>query len=573
MPFYIFVTKRDAMRGRILICLVFFLMKDIGLGAQVSRDPLFDALKERGEIYVVMNTGKLKAAAYLPPGVSIDRIKGDSVFLYFHPADSTYIRAHLSDLTLLVPPSEKTIPHMAAGPDEVLNGTAYPTWNQYLEIMEYFADTWPEICTIDTIGVTPRGRLILAAVLNGGHYQRGTVPEVFYTSSIHGDEVTGYSLMLRLINYLLTGNTLPDIEDIYRDKIIVINPLSNPDGTYYESDTTIFGAIRANSNLADLNRNYPDPKNGDHPDGRNWQPENIAMMDYMGTNPPALSANFHGGAEVFNYPFDTWVDRHADDEWFMFIGHEYADTASKTQSSYMNDLNNGITDGFDWYEVHGGRQDYVTWFLFGREVTIELSEEKMPPANQLNSFWDLNRASMLNLIRQSNYGLYGHVTDAVNGKGVEATISIPEHDRLHSEIQCRKDGSFTRFLISGTYSLTISADGYVTLETDPTTIENYLRTEINVALDPLATESEYSAKTDPNPFYDEFSLIIHSLDEDYVYTSIYSMQGILLDERFFLMERGRNEFSISPHIGSPGMYVLVLRSEHFNSRLKIIKGK
>jgi hypothetical protein len=33
----------------------------------------------------------------------------------------------------------------------------------------------------------------------------------------------------------------------------------------------------------------------------------------------------------------------------------------------------GVTNGYDWYRITGGRQDYVTWFLRGREVTIEVS--------------------------------------------------------------------------------------------------------------------------------------------------------------------------------------------------------
>ncbi len=559
------------MRGRIFLFLFLPVTFTITLRAQGPIvDPVMEMLHSRGEVYVSMNTGRLKAAAYLPKGVSIDRISGDSVFLYFHPSDTSFIMAHRQEISLLVPPSQKTIPLMATSIDQVLNGNAYPTWQQYLDIMKYFADTWPEICTIDTIGRSALGRLLLAADINTGHYQRNEVPEILYTSTIHGDEVVGYSLMLRLINLLLTENDNPEIHNVLQDKILLINPVSNPDGTYHQSDTSVFGAIRANASLVDLNRNYPDPQDGDHPDGHNWQPENVAMMEYMQQNLPNLSANFHGGSEVFNYPFDTWYYLHADDTWFKFLGREYADTAHQVSSVYMSDLNNGITNGFAWYEVNGGRQDYVTWFLHGREVTIELSHEKMPAANTLNSYWEMNRQSLLNYISQAGYGIEGHVTDAVTGLPVEATISIPGYDKLNSEVTSRTNGTFFRYLYAGSYQLNLTAGGY---ETDSvnTVVGNYDRTLLDVRLQPEKSIIPYSASTDPNPFSDQFSLIVQSNDEDLIYSRIYDLRGSLLYEKSFLMERGSNTFEIMPGLPAPGLYILKLSSVKFSYTLKIVR--
>ena len=41
----------------------------------------------------------------------------------------------------------------------------------------------------------------------------------------------------------------------------------------------------------------------------------------------------------------------------------------------MNDLDNGVTRGDVWYQIYGGRQDFVTYELQGREVTIELDDQ------------------------------------------------------------------------------------------------------------------------------------------------------------------------------------------------------
>ena len=178
--------------------------------------------------------------------------------------------------------------------------------------------------------------------------------------------------------------------------------------------------------------------------------------------------------------------------------------------------------GFAWYEVNGGRQDYVTWFLHGREVTIELSHEKMPAADTLNSYWEMNRQSLLNYISQAGYGIEGHVTDAVTGLPVEATISIPGYDKLNSEVTSRTNGTFFRYLYAGSYQLNLTAGGY---ETDSvnTVVGNYERTLIDVRLQPEKSIIPYSARTDPNPFSDQFSLIVQSNDEDLIYSRIYDL--------------------------------------------------
>ncbi|MBK6966466.1 MAG: hypothetical protein IPH20_21865 [Bacteroidales bacterium] len=66
-------------------------------------------------------------------------------------------------------------------------------------------------------------------------------------------------------------------------------------------------ARRYNINGVDLNRNYPDPEDGDHPDGYAWQPETVAFMNFAGQHDFVAAANFHGGVEVVNYPWDTWA--------------------------------------------------------------------------------------------------------------------------------------------------------------------------------------------------------------------------------------------------------------------------
>ena len=74
---------------------------------------------------------------------------------------------------------------------------------------------------------------------------------------MHGDELAGYILSLRLIDYILNGyNNNTRLTELVNKIDIWINPLANPDGAYYGGNQDVWSAIRYNSNWVDLNRNY-----------------------------------------------------------------------------------------------------------------------------------------------------------------------------------------------------------------------------------------------------------------------------------------------------------------------------
>jgi predicted deacylase len=154
-------------------------------------------------------------------------------------------------------------------------------------------------------------------------------PRFMYTSTMHGDETTGFILSLRLIHYLLNNyGTVDAITYLLDNTEIWICPNENPDGTYRYDNSTLNGATRSNLNGFDLNRNYPNPVSNPG----NTQPETQAMMNFVDTMNFTMSANMHGGIELVNFPFDSWTstnpaNRHADHNWWYFVSREYADSA------------------------------------------------------------------------------------------------------------------------------------------------------------------------------------------------------------------------------------------------------
>lgn len=375
--------------------------------------------------------------------------------------------------------------------------TAYPTYADYEAMMNAFATNHPNLCKLENIGSTTEGdKSLLFVKLSDNVNANEQEPRVMFTSSMHGDEIAGYPMMLNLIDYLLTAYKdvnhprHAEIKRLLDNSEVWINPLANPDGTYHGSanNTSVEGAIRGNANNIDLNRNYPDPDDGTNPDGNVHQVETIAFMNFANSKHFVLSANFHGGIELINYPWDTYAGDHPDKDYFVHISEEYRDHCqANSPSGYFDDLNNGVTNGFAWYEVQGGRQDWQIYFKKGREVTVELSSAKTPAANQLVNYWNYNREALLSLLKQVQYGIKGVVTDAVTNKPIQAKVTIIGKEGYESWVPTElPEGDYYRPVKAGVYNILYEADCYQSLTLTGVNIADYAAVVKNVQLTPLA---------------------------------------------------------------------------------------
>jgi hypothetical protein len=344
------------------------------------------------------------------------------------------------------------------------NWDFYPSYEVYVEMMYAFESEYPNLCSVSSIGTSVDGRELLVAKITDSLTVQENEPHLLYTSSMHGDEIAGFPLSLRLIDYLLSNyETDERIAHIVNNVELWINPLANPDGAYTNNNNTVFNAQRYNSNWVDLNRNYPDPEDGPHSDGNQYQPETEAFMAFADSVGFDISSNFHGGAEVANYPWDTWATYPADYDWWLHVMNEYAGFAQdNSENGYFTSYDNGITNGYDWYEVNGGRQDYMNYFHHCREFTLEISQDKTPAGDDLPYYWDANYNSFLAYIEQSIYGVHGIVTDSLTGEPLLAEVFIASHDMDNSHVYSNLPiGDYHRYLLTGNYTLTFSAEGYI----------------------------------------------------------------------------------------------------------------
>ncbi|MGB8490829.1 MAG: M14 family zinc carboxypeptidase [Bacteroidales bacterium] len=404
----------------------------------------------------------------------------------------------------------------------------YPSYPQYDSIMRYFASAYPLLCRLDTIGTSIRGKLVLALRISGKTGAHEAQPAVFYSSTIHGDETGGFVLMLRLADYLLKNYYLDNtVKDLVDNLEIWINPLANPDGTYNSGDF-IVSPVRTNANGVDLNRNFPDPELP----VTLRQKETLDMMSFLGKHRFVLSANFHSGEEVVNYPWDRWERAHADQDWFNSISRSYADTAHLyAPDGYMKFLDNGVTNGYAWYPVFGGRQDYVTYSLQGREVTIELDNNFITPAAELGYLWEYNRRSLTGYLGNALYGIHGIVKDSETSAPVPSKIFIEDHDKDNSWVYSDSvTGSFTRFLAPGTWKLTVSSDGYITGTVTSVDVTSLNETFLTIELKKIINQADTSTAPFiyPNPGRDFVRAILPGSVRGTVNVKIFNPAGQLL---------------------------------------------
>ncbi|MFP4470209.1 MAG: M14 family zinc carboxypeptidase [Bacteroidales bacterium] len=462
---------------------------------QYSPDEFFG---ESPEVYFTFRISGNDQIEKISTIISIDHVKEDRVWAYANRQEfGEFLQLHI-DFKILEHPGRKILnPKMLAGVDisAVESWDFYPTWDAYLDMMAQFAADYPEICQLVNFGSSEEGRDLIAVKISDNITTREAEPQFLYTGTIHGDETAGYILLLRLIDHLLTNyGSDPDITGLINQAEIWINPLSNPDGTYAGGNHTVYGATRYNANGVDLNRNYPDPDDGPHPDGNDWQAETLAFMQLAEDEHFVMSANTHGGAEVINYPWDTWQHLTADDDWWVYVCREYADTVHVYAPwYYLDGFENGITNGYAWYTISGGRQDYMNFFHHCREVTMELSNTKLLPTSQLNSHWEWNYRSLINYFRQCTFGVAGVITDVDSGMPLHAEVFIENHDQDESQVWTDPEtGFYQRLLEAGTYDLTFSAPGYMPLTIENVMVSRYETVNLDVQLDAGSLVPDFS---------------------------------------------------------------------------------
>lgn len=314
------------------------------------------------------------------PELTIDHIKSDGYEVYGPPGTAQFLKSNKIKFSPQDVASSKT-------------RSAYPTPEEIEKELKTLAQKFPQTARLFSIGKSAKGRDLWVMKISRNVNVDDKRPEFKFIANMHGDEIVGRELMVRLIrDLLINDNKDPQVTNLMNNLQIYIMPSMNPDGAA--------NGTRGNSKYIDLNRNFPDfstSDNVDKTDGR--QPETIAVMNWQKSRNFKLSANFHGGAEVVNYPWDTSPEAYKEEYLVKELSLEYAGLASYIGTSTA--FENGITNGYAWYEVNGGMQDWSIFYRGDVQLTVELSDEKWPDYSKVDYYWQQNRPALLRFMERA----------------------------------------------------------------------------------------------------------------------------------------------------------------------------
>lgn len=528
-------------------------------------------LNQRGEakILVKASENKLEELSFF---TSIDRkIKNEYLVYVNEKQFNNFLTLGLEYRLYQDEKQEKQL-NVATTIEQMQSWDRYPSYQVYVDLMQNLAQDFPNICKLDTIGYSVENRLILSLKIHDNATENA--PKFFYSSTIHGDELTGAVVLLRLADYLLKNyQTNNEIQNLISNMQIYICPIANPDGVYAGGNNNVSNATRYNANYVDLNRNFPNPKYGQHPDGEQHQKETLAFMNYSLQEDFDLSINLHTGAEVCNYPWDTWKEnerRHPDTEWFISLCQEFVSQVRNAGGqNYFSDVTySGITNGGDWYKIYGSRQDWQNWYTKARELTLEISTTKTPSSNLLPLYWNKLKDGLISFMNNSLTGVEGLIKDINSQETIEnATIEVENIDYDSLFTYSNNQGYYFRPLLPGNYQIKISAQGYNDTLVNINIEDNTTLTQ-DIYLSPCSTSlSSYENSIEdviifPNPCNEKLFLRNNNF---FAYIISNFQRNNLLKQRI----NKSNEIDVSEL--SAGVYFLTLYGQDETRTLIFIK--
>ena len=434
-------------------------------------------------------TNRAELDRLVQAGYDVAGVHGNRVVLYADGEEMESLRTEGWELKVFEPP-----PPTGEGPFPKGLG-AYNNYSDLTALLDAYATNHPSICRKLSLGKSVQNRDLWAVKITRDPDLELDKPEFRYVATIHGNEVLGTEMSLYFIDWLLQGyaSNDPRAVNLVDHVEIWVVPLLNPDGRDSNPPR------RYNANGYDLNRSFPEGSSrnlgnkqyGPALDTTGLQPEVRHIVAWTTAQSFVLSANFHTGARVVNYPYDndgrgSLYSPTPDEALLQALSRSYASNNPPLWNNNVAPFVHGVVNGAAWYSISGGMQDWNYRYDGCLEVTIELSDSQWPdpPASQLPAYWSDNRESMLAYLEWSLKGLRGVVRDAQTGQPIPAAVRV---EGIHHLVFTDPEvGDYHRLLLPGTYTVWYYAPGYVPQCIPNVTVGSDAATRLDLALQPLS---------------------------------------------------------------------------------------
>lgn len=244
---------------------------------------------------------------------------------------------------------------LASHTEQALN-KVYHNYEDITTLLSQYSTNFPLKTHLYSIGKTVENRELWVLALSDTKpdVHIPLRPEAKYIANMHGNEVPSKEILLQLIDYMLNNqSTDSNIDFIMKNTRVHILVSLNPDGFERANIGDCDGLTgRNNARNYDINRNFPDYFETNYDP---IQPETNAVIQWLDKNEFVISANFHGGSLVVNYPFDNYANSFQrpkenpskDDDVFRFIAKKYSfnHPTMRTNPCTYESFTDGITNG------------------------------------------------------------------------------------------------------------------------------------------------------------------------------------------------------------------------------------
>lgn len=325
--------------------------------------------------------------------------------------------------------------------------SGYYTYQQIITIADSLQTAFPGICKKIIIGQSLGNRQLAVLKISDNVNLDEAEPEIFFEAGIHGDEVGGPENLIRYAREICKGYGVnSEYTTIINQTEIFLLLMVNPDGRENMS--------RYNNNGVDLNRDCGYMWNAEgNSSGPFSQHESKMVRDFVFSNQFTSFTDYHSGIEIISCPWSYRPQSPPDMQHILSLASIYS-----SNSGYSGGLTYG--QGYSlMYPINGSTKDYSYGSTGCISWSMEISNEKQPPSSQIYSYYSKNRPAMTATIKNVSYGIRGTIKDSITGKSIAARIIVNTGLPTYSDPEV---GDYFKYLVQGTYTVKISANGYQT---------------------------------------------------------------------------------------------------------------
>lgn len=486
----------------------------------------------------------------------------------------------------------------------------YHSIDEVYEMLDGFAQSSPDIVFLDTIGFSQvKNHPIIALKISDNPEFDEDEPCVMFDGLHHAREPIGMEACLNLIEYLLSGYGNSDqITNWIDETEIWIIPMMNPEGWEYLvnenldypywrknlRDNDMDGLFDPSVDGVDINRNYdfnwilggsgtfsswtyrgPEPFS---------EGEARAKRDLALREKPIISLSYHTHGEIVIY---SWQEQPPapDQELIYSIAYEVASRIpSSTGSGSYQPTPSNCQNGFSrcWMYAVAGSLEY----------TVECAKEFIPDGIRGLEIAQQNLQGALYILDRVHVsGFQIYVKDAISQEPLVSTIKIPE---IYQEVLTPRTtdsifGRFDRLLLSGSYSLEISMEGYETQLIENLNVYEDVKTIVNVDLLPESLSSQdillaanggnlLINNIFPNPFIDNFTLEYSLYEDSPIELILMDLTGRNIQVLYEGYKNSGNhqykwETRTADYTLQPGFYIISIQSKSTKLSKKILLSR